>query len=1194
MDKNAIKKYAIWARRELIARVSQRAAMYEITAEGYGDADAVSVHGRILTLEEKNQRRALIEKLKEKGYEQVMEEVAYTWFNRFSALRFMEVNGYLPSHVRVFTDDENNFKPQIMTEAINLEMDGLDMQKIYAFKTANDDDGLFKYLIISQCNALFSILPGMFQQISDYTELLFPDNLLREGSVVEQMISMIPEEDWTDQVQIIGWLYQYYITEQNEIVYDGSWARKRISKELLPSATTIYTPDWPVHYMVENSLGRLWIEGHPESTIKNKWDFFLEEAKQEVEVENKLINIRKEYAQLKPEDIRCVDPCAGSGHILCVIFDILIQIYEDYGYTTREAAAKIVENNLWGIDIDERAVQLAYFAVMMKARQYDRSFFTRNTQPHVHSIHATNAFDSSYKQIISELHFSKEDQETLNYLLDVFKDAKEYGSILQIENRDYKGLKETWKIAGLKAAETPELLLWYSAIETEVFYLIEQAIVLNQKYHVVCTNPPYLNNSRFSPKLDAYVKDKYINEKSDLCMVMLKRALEGFSLKNGFVAFITTSSWLFLSSFEKIRTYMLSTQSLVSLVDFGTELFEGKVGHNPITAWINRNTKLNYKITAIRLVDFSYSLRNQKVIEFHNTNNYHYVFQDSFSKINGSPITYWISENLIKAFGHKKIVDYGSPRQGIATADNNRFLRLWHECNVKKIFFDCDTHEKSKQSKAKWYPYNKGGEYRKWYGNNDYVVNWYDDGKELRDFKKSVIRNPIYYFRECITWSKVSSGSIAFRYKPKGHIFDVAGTSIFADSKILFYLEGLCNSIVANSVFSAISPTLNYEVGHISSLPVIVSNENKAIVDNVVKDNIKMSEDDWNSFETSWDFRRHPFVNCGIVNKIQQAYNNWQEVAIKRFRRLKHNEEELNRIFIEIYELKNELTPDVDEKDVTVRKAELEREICSFISYAVGCMFGRYSLDQQGLILAGQAFEEKYFYSNIPVSGTSFSGVPSYVDGKRVCYLKRGDNDFVRCTFEPDEDAIIPICDDEYFNDDIVGRFVKFVEVVYGKETLEENLQFIANALGGSGTSREIIRNYFINSFYADHLKVYQKRPIYWLFDSGKKNGFKCLVYMHRYQPDTIARIRTDYVHEQQSRYRTAIADLQNRIDNAATTSERVKLSKKLKTVQEQDEELRIYEEKIHHLADQMIKIDLDDGVKVNYAKFQDVLAKIK
>ena len=1211
MDKNAIKKYAVWARRELIERVSQRALVYGITAKDAGDPNAESVNGHLLSQAEKRQRQALIRNIKEKGYEQVMEEVAYTWFNRFAALRFMEVNGYLPSHIRVFTNDAGEFKPQILAEAIHLELDGLDMNKVYELESANKSEELFKYLLIVQCNALNSILPGMFQRIEDYTELLLPDYLLREGSVIEQMVTTIPEEDWTDQVQIIGWLYEGYNTELNDVVYDGSMSKSRIGKELLPAATTIYTPDWPVRYMVENSLGHLWLEGHPNDTLKSEWKYYLDEAEQEPEVQSQLDAIRKGYATLKPEEIRVIDPCMGSGHILCVLFDVLVRIYEDYGHTAREAAVKIVENNLWGLDIDERAAQLSYFAVMMKARQYDRRFFTRKVQPHVYAIYETNSLKDIYKQVMGDFHLPNNHQETLGYLMDAFVDAKEYGSILQLERRDYNGLKEAWDNACSQNTEGTTLTLWYFAVAPALTHLIEQAIAMTQRYDVVVTNPPYLGSSRFSTKLDTYVKDHYPDVKADLSMVMYRHAIDDLARETGFVAFITTSSWMFLSSFEKLRVYQQGVSSIRSIIDFGTELFEGKVGHNPIVSWVIAKQRIpHYTLSAVRLVDFCYSRRDEKEPEFFNEKNRYSSQQDDFENIPGLPMAYWVSKGVVDTFKGKKVSDYGSANNGFTTGDNNLFLRFWYEVDKNNTCYSAHSIEESVESGCRWFPYNKGGAFRKWYGNNDYVINWYMDGMDIKNYGHLVPRSMKYQFRKSISWSKISSSVASFKVKQEGTMFDVAGLSLFPnEDKYYYYLLALCNSCYAQHCLDFLSPTLNYETGHISSIPVRIDHDRTAEIEEFVKENISISRCDWDSFETSWEYKEHPFITSvrresrnGKAITIKQAFEDWKVVTEDRFRKLKANEEELNRIFIDIYGLSGELIPAVEERDVSVRRADLQREVRSFISYAVGCMFGRYSLDVEGLVYAGGDFDTKYCRwirqfgdqaseeidenGRLVHGGWAGSSLGEY-DGVRK------DGKWVASSYPPDTDNIIPICDDEYFEDDIVGRFVKFVETVYGTDTLDENLKFIADALGGSGQPKDVIRTYFLNGFYADHLKVYQKRPIYWLFDSGKKNGFKCLIYMHRYQPDTIARIRTDYVHEQQSRYRTAIADLEQRI-NGASTSERVKLSKQLAKLQAQAEEVRVYEEKIHHLADQMIKIDLDDGVKVNYAKFQDVLAKIK
>ena len=1160
MDKNAIKKYAVWARRELIERVSQRAMIYGITVKDAGDPNAESVNGHLLSQAEKRQRQALIRNIKAKGYEQVMEEVAYTWFNRFAALRFMEVNGYLPSHIRVFTNDAGEFKPQILAEAIHLELNGLDMNKVYELESANKSEDLFKYLLIVQCNALNSILPVMFQRIDDYTELLLPDYLLREGSVIEQMVTTIPEEDWTDQVQIIGWLYQYYNTEPKDKVFADLKKNIKITKENIPAATQLFTPDWIVHYMVENSLGRLWLEGHPNNALKSEWKYYLDEAEQEPDVQAQLATIRKEYAALKPEEIRVIDPCMGSGHILCVLFDVLIRIYEDYGYTSREAAVKIVENNLWGLDIDERAAQLSYFAVMMKARQYDRRFFTRKVQPHVYAIEESNGITSAPMHDMG-LHLTQEEYgkaaKQAMRLVEEMHDAKEYGSIIRVSPCDWDLLR---RFAVPRDEDGQLHLDIHGEIEASARLqkLINIGTALSQNYHAVVTNPPYMGSSGMSAKLLSYVSSNYPKTKSDLSTVFMERTL---SMCNGlgYMAMINIPVWMFLVSFEKQREEIVNENSFASLLHFGRGIFGADFG--TVSFVIKKTRCINYVAPYMRLFDKSSAVDSLETKEkwFFDRKGLCYIRQEDFERIAGTPIAYWVSHNMLKAFDDNKSLGMvAEPRQGLITGDNDRFLREWYEVEAFKL-------------NQKWFVYNKGGEYRKWYGNNDLVVNWENDGQEITTLinpatgiQKSRPQNIKYYFREGFTWTTLSIGAFSARYMPEGQIFDAKGSSCFAStSEMVKALLGLINSSVSSEFFKILSPTVDYSAGSIAKLPVSPSCFSDPRITEIVDECIEISKQDWDSFETSWDFVYHPMLPVYADDEnysysVEAFYHAWEERCERRFYQLRENEEALNRLFNEIYELQDEIIPVVEEKDVTVRKADLNRDIKSLISFAVGCMFGRYNLWHAGLAYAGGKWD------------------PSTYD-----------------RFPADKDNIIPICDDEYFVDDIVGRFVRFIEVAYGKNTLEENLRFIADALGGKGSSREVIRSYFINDFYADHLKVYQKRPIYWLFDSGKKNGFKCLIYMHRYQSDTIARIRTDYVHEQQSRYRTAIADLEQRI-NGASTSERVKLSKQLATLQAQAVEIRVYEEKIHHLADQMIKIDLDDGVKHNYEIFKDVLAKIK
>mgnify|MGYP006067123577 FL=1 len=1160
MDKNAIKKFAVWARTELIARVSLKGVEYGITEDNIEDANADSVGGKVLTADEKKQRQALISEIKDKGYKQVMEEVAYTWFNRFSALRFMEVNGYLPSHVRVFTDEENNFKPQIIAEAIHLDLDGLNMEKVYELKEAEKTEELYKYLLIVQCNALNKILPGMFQKIADYTELLLPDNLLREGSVIQQMIELIPEDDWKDAVQIIGWLYQYYNSEKKDDVFAALKKNVKITKENIPAATQLFTPDWIVRYMVENSLGRLWLEGHPEVKEQllpteeeqsayvagnrdpedTKWHYYLEEAEQEPEVQAQLAEIRKEYAALTPDQLKVIDPCSGSGHILAYMFDVLMKIYESYGYTTREAVASIVENNLYGLDIDDRAAQLAYFAVMMKARQYDRRFFSRGIQPHVYAIVESNHVDK-----FAVDYFCNGDAKlttAMDTIIRELHDAKEYGSILTVTQQDWSAMYDRF------AEITEDINMSRETALRELLPLVQMAEALAQRYDVIVTNPPYMGASGMSGKLSSFVKKKYPDTKSDMSTIMMERTLEMCTV-HGYVSMINIPVWMFLSSYEKMRNTILHNNMIVNLVHPGRGIFGSDFG---TTTFVMSKTHIkNYVGRYHRLFDSQGEVHSveERRNAFLHRKGLHTVQQEDFIMIPGMPIAYWLHRQIYEMYGnYKTMSEIAAPKVGMQTSNNDRYLRLWHEVDFSE--FNGSSYG------LKWIKYLKGGAYRKWYGNLEYLLFYNKTPDFILQQKNARVLDLSFLKKKKCTWTDLTISKNSFRIAPDDTFYDISGHCFFPKEEDQLWLLGYANTSIFAELLKVFNSTIHCQVGDVGKIIVPDIGEQKNKVSVLAGDNVEFSKKDWDSFETSWDFQHHPLLRK--VPTIAEAFEQWQAECNDRFNQLKANEEELNRIFIDIYGLQDELTPEVEDKDVTVRKADLGRDIRSFISYAVGCMFGRYSLDVNGLAYAGGEWDAGKYAS-----------------------------------FAADKDNIIPICDDEYFEDDIVGRFEEFVKTVYGEEFLDENLKFIADALGGKGQPKDVIRNYFLNDFYKDHCKIYQKRPIYWLFDSGKKNGFKALIYMHRYQPDTIARIRTDYVHEQQARYRTAIADLEQRIANAST-GERVKLNKRLTTLQAQDTEIRSYEEKIHHLADQMISIDLDDGVKKNYAIFQDVLAKIK
>ena len=1223
MNKGAIQRFAIWARNELIAQVSQRAYQYGITKEGCGEANAVTVGGRALTSDEQKQRKELVDQIRSKGYTQVMEEVAYTWFNRFIALRFMEVNNYLPSHIRVFSDSTGAFKPEILSDVLHLDLPGLNREKVAEYIESNDTEGLYRYLLLTQCNALNDPLPRMFEKMGGYTEILLPNNILKQDSVLGHMVADIPEEDWQDAVQIIGWLYQYYNSELKDDTFALLKKNVKITKERIPSATQLFTPDWIVRYMVENSLGRIyvdkrknegiyadgrgldemtWHEAESERIATEKliadkmgWKYYLPEAEQTQEVRKQLDEIQNEYATLDVKDIKVIDPCMGSGHILVYAFDVLMQIYEATGYSQRDAAQSILENNLYGLDIDDRAAQLAYFAVMMKARQYDRRIFSRGIQPHVYAIVESNGLDSS-----SVEYFTNNDpklKKDFGTLMDELRDAKEYGSILNISQVDFAALYA--RVEEVRA----DISMFREIVLNSILPLIQAAEVMAQKYDVVVTNPPYMGISNASEKLNQYAKKAYPTSRYDLSTICMEKTLSMCN-KTGMMAMINIPVWMSKSSFEDLRYSLLTKHTFVNMLHCGRGIFGSDFG---TTAFVIRKSfEKGYAATFHQLFDEMGAVDSveQKERWFFERKGLYIAEQKKFLNIGSYPIAYSTSKRLLEILDTEKpLSDFAYPRKGLTTGDNDTFIRLWFEVSGQKFSMTGNGR--------KWFPMTKGGDFRRWYGNNDYVVNWENNGFALRNFKdedgklRSVLRNTQFYLRECISWNDTTAtGKIAFRYQPEGYISNASGPCVFADHD-LFYLFGLLNSIVSQKLLEILAPNMKFEVGQMALVPIIKRQSN--YIDDLVRKTVDIVKSDWDSFETSWDFKLHPLVENqqyaatyhfdeqnSPAHHISAAYQMWVATTERRFQQLKTNEEELNRIFIDIYGLQGELTPEVEDKDVTVRKADLGRDIRSLISYAVGCMFGRYSLDKPGLVFAG--------YSKIEQTTKTLDGddpelekfAKQNADGSvsyGSYYHEVSQNNYK--SFPIDTDNIIPICDDDYFDDDITGRFVKWVETVYGKETLEENLKFIADALGGKGMPREVIRSYFLNDFYADHLKTYQKRPIYWLFDSGKKNGFKALIYMHRYQSDLLARMRTDYVHEQQERYRTQLTHLADAIEHAGA-AERVKLTKQQKKLQEQALEIQKYEEKVHHLADQNIQIDLDDGVKHNYELFADVLAKIK
>ncbi|HHV26668.1 MAG TPA: BREX-1 system adenine-specific DNA-methyltransferase PglX [Tissierellia bacterium] len=1202
MNKQAIKDFSKRARKKLIEDVEQRAYKLGIDKDKILDIESFEggfkIKGResgIFTEKEKKHRDNLIKEIDKKGYEQVMEEVAYIWFNRFIALRFMEVNNYLPSGIRVLSSEEKGkTDPDILTEMSLLDLD-IDWNKIENIENSNRDSNqkaeeIYKHLLIKQCNQLGSIMPTVFEEISDYTELLIPDNLLfGENSIVKDLVESIEEYDWKIKlneeeseledekgehgIEIIGWLYQYYISEKKDEVFAGLKKNIKISKENIPAATQLFTPKWIVKYMVENSLGRLWIESHPDDELKSKWKYYLEEAEQDEKVKEELEKLKN--PDLIPEDIKILDPAMGSGHILVYAFDVLYDIYLSQGYSERQIPRLILENNLYGLDIDDRAGQLAVFALMMKARSKNRRIFRRKIDLNLVSIQESNDIS---KETIN--YFAGEDEELkkdVEYLIEVFEDAKEYGSILEVKPVDFDKIEE--RLEEIEEEQAKMYEQGYRNIILEKLPpLIKQGRIMSSKYDVVCTNPPYMGNRGMNGKLKKYLDENYKDSKSDLFAGFIERNSK-YAKLNGHLGYMTPFVWMFISSYEKLRKKIIEENTITSLIQLEYSGFaEATV---PICTFTLRNTNTGETGEYIKLSDFkgakNQPIKTREAIENPNVNYRYTTNSDNFLSVPGNVISYWASSNAVKSFANNKSLrDLCTTRKGMATGCNDEFVRGWYEVYFYKIGFNQSRMDATKSEK-KWFPYANGGKFRKWYGNYIDIVNWENDGYRLQTEKhesgrvRAVNLNLEYIFNEGISWTSITSAKFSIRLLPKGFLFSSASNAMFCKNKTWYYL-GLLNSKVHTYLSKIINPTLNANPGDIGKIPIIHDSKVRKFL---INENISISKTDWDSFETSWDFKRHPILTYkGEATTIESAFNNWADFAEKQFYQLKENEEELNRIFIEIYGLEDELTPDVDEKDVTVNKADIERDIKSFISYAVGCMLGRYSLDVDGLIYAGGNWEDKWRFE----------------DGK--CLVKDEENNtWIESSFWPTMTNIIPITDDNYFEDDIVERFVEFVKVTFGSKNLEQNLDYIADVLGKKAreTSRDTIRRYFLKNFYKDHVKVYKKRPIYWLFDSGKQDGFKALIYMHRYSPDIIAEVRVDYLHKLQKKYEGEIEHLNMVIDSDISTREKNMAKKRKEKLMKQINECKEYDQAVNHMANKRIDIDLDDGVKVNHEKFQKV-----
>lgn len=1195
MNKTKIKNFSIWARRNLIEVVAYRMRFLGIDENGIkpqmeGSTDKLKLYDMGTSKpaevagEDIKKRVNLANHIKyhektsdyKTAYETVVEEIAYTWFNRLIAIRFMEVNDYLPSGVRVLSSESGKREPDIVTNAVEVaEAEGFSISKddIWKLKDENKLDELFRILFIQQCKKLHEVLPELFDNSQDdYTELLLPISFIDDDAFIRHLVTDIDEADFNlseqGQVEIIGWLYQYYNTEKKNAVFTAMNNKVKVSKENIAAATQLFTPDWIVRYMVENSLGRLWVDGHADTSARSEWKYYLDEAEQTPEVQAQLAEIRAGRKDLTPEQIRFIDPCMGSGHILVYAFDVLMQIYLSCGYTERDAAQNIVRNNLWGLDLDKRAYQLAYFAVMMKARQYDKRLWYRIEK---------KEFDAklpnlSHFQDLPVVDYKLLD-DTMASFIKQFENADTYGSLITIQADNEID----------SAIDSFEGKIGFDRSHLEHFMQLYK--ILSQRYDVVCTNPPYMGSDNMSEKLKSYLQDYYEDSWYDLYAAFVKRCIQMRS-SNGLLAMITQHSYMYAYCFRDFRNNLLSSISICNAIHLGPKAFEDISGEVVQTiAFVFGKQVRDYNSLFVRLVEAS----DKKASYLENPPTI-VTSVDDFSNFDNKIFAYSLSKGLKKAYlDNKKIGETFLSKAGVVTGKDVYFLRYWFE--IKFPEFDLCAVDTT----SKYVPYSKGGSFVKWYGNIDYALrlaDLWDDSKTNASVRRGDVNA---YFKQCIGWSQMGGGNEKnFSILSQCVCGTATPTILRNDTVYTKYVLGFLNTKIPPLYIKAFNPLLSTYIGDICNLPFIVDEASKERVEVIVDSNIELAKDDWDSFETSWDFKKHPFIRP--VATIKEAYEQWEQECNDRRAKLKANEEELNRIFIEIYGLQDELTPEVDDKDITVRAADLQRDMRSFVSYAVGCMFGRYSLDREGLVFAGGDFDRVYWKhkgqapldenGEVPFGG-GYAGVSIATYNYPRFWNDTQNWENTPCLrFAPDADNCLPITEEHFFEDDIVTQFANFVQAVFGEDTLEDNLRYVAENLGikGNGTAREKIRQYFLKEFYKDHCKVYQKRPIYWLFDTGKKNGFKALCYVHRWTVDTVGSVRIDYMHKLQRLYRNEIIRLKENIDAG---EEIAKSQKRLEKITNQLHETEEYDAKIGIVVAARTEIDLDDGVKVNYDKVQ-------
>lgn len=1155
MDKSAIEKFSINARIKLRNSVDSSMAKLGFgpgreveSIQSVGDITVITLPGGIqtrITNDEAKYRERLAEVISKDGYDNVVEQVAYTWFNRLIAIRYMEVNDFLPTHVRVLSSNNpDKTEPDLVSQCltVNLGLSDPERETITELRDADRLDELFSKMFIFECRSLNRILPELFTLTKPYENMLLNLSYTSPDSVVRSLVDDIPEDDFRDAVQIIGWMYQYYNSELKDQTFADLKKNVKILKERIPAATQLFTPDWIVRYMVENSVGRVWLEGHPDQSLRSSWKYFVDEAEQEPDVAAKLAEIRAPRAEMMPTDIKVIDPCMGSGHILVYAFDVLMQIYLSYGYSKSDAAEMILTDNLYGLDIDDRAYQLAYFAVMMKARQYDPDVFSKNLKPNLHSIPESNGIDvialDGYGKNMAVL----EQNEARNGILQIistFKDAKMCGSLLKMHDLNWCLVDEFLKDCTRTIYTNPDT-------NYKIHEMVDVAKVLSAKYDAVITNPPYMSISGASKELSDFVKDYYPLSRYDLYACFIERCL---TLANevGFTSMITQQSFMFLTSFKALRNYLLNNTSIFSLLHLGSRSFD-QIGGEVVQSVVFIMSKKPFSAylgSYYRLLSGNSEKEKEELFLY---GKHFEVKQNRFNLIPEMPLTsYWLDDAIISCFiKGKPLSHYATVRVGLQTGDNSRFTRLWFEVSRQDISYQCDSREESVQSGKKWFQYNKGGENNRWYGNNTLVVNWKDDGYEIRTNTdangklRSVLRNLDYYFKNGYTYTELSTSSFSARYTQHS-MFDTKGPTFFSEDEcMLHYIAGILNSKIGNIFLTILSPGLDYTVGSVSLVPIICGSNNQMTeILNMVKDNVKLCKEEWDKNEISPDFLFNPLINihepsvekCIKLSKANSKSNN---------ELIYNNERTIDCLLSEIYRI--DYDPAMQLPQNVIKDTKTDRQaIVDLISFAVGCIFGRYSLNHQGLHYAGGIWSDKYYEDII------------------------------------DSDNIVPINDSEYFGDDVVSKFVDFIKITFGSEQLENNLKLIANCLGikGTGTARDKIRSYFLNDFYKDHLRMYSNLPIYWLFDSGKANGFKALIYMHRYTPDLIGKMRQDYLLPMQRRY---TEQLKTESDSIA----RSKLEKKLEEIVTYDLAMELY-------SSNKVSIDLDDGIKVNYAKFQNI-----